>query len=742
MNTGNTGTPPFRDATQPLDVRADDLLARLTLREKVGQLNQSLMAWKLWNRDGDRIGFDQAFDEENERWGGLGALHSMLRADAWSGRTWANGADPVFSAELVAAAQERVMASSRFGIPALITEEAGHGHQALGARLLPTHIGMGASWRPELVEEAAAHTAAEVRARGVNLALAPGLDILRDPRWGRSEECFGEDPLLASMFVRALVRGFNSIPGLGLQLKHYAGQGAGTGGRNGSGAPIGRREAEELHLPAARAGVEEGVASFMAAYNDIDGVPCIADEWLLTTKLRQEWGFEGVVMADMYAIDRLLRFAPDPVDAALLALRAGCDLSNMDAAFTHIETGVLDGRIPVELVDRACRRVLRLKLRLGLLDGPPSYPAFRPAPVAAELVAAGPVLLQNRNDLLPLPAAARLAVIGPNADDVPALLGDYVPPLRPGEGTSVLAGLRSAFASVAHELGSDLVAPVEGGLERAVAAAEQADVAVLVLGSSSARAYDDDFTENGANLITHRRAHATAGEGYDVAEIDLPAAQRTLLEAVAATGVPIVTIVVSGRPLGLTRVAELSAAVLYAWYPGPEGGTALADILAGEREPVGRLPVSLPATSGTLPAAYNQRLETVLRYIDAEAAPALRFGAGLGYASFSLGEASVIGSYPELVVSAELTNTAERAGSTTVQLYGRLLNAGAIVPRRAVLLGFVTVTLAAGESTTVSVQLLPDALDGLGRPERGTLDLWLSLDGPGEPEAPLRVQFR
>ena len=513
MSDHATGLPLFRDPGQPLDARADDLLARLTLREKVGQLNQSLMSWKLWERRRGAVGFHRAFDEENDRWGGLGAIHSMLRADAWTGRDWSNGAHPEWSAELVAAAQERVVAASRFGIPALITEEAGHGHQALGARLLPALIAMAASWRPDLVEEAAAHTAAEVRARGVNLALAPGLDILRDPRWGRSEECFGEDPLLASCFVRALVRGFQSVPGVGVQLKHFAAQGAGTGGRNGSGAAIGRRELEELHLPAAAAAVAEGVVSFMAAYNDIDGVPCIADEWLLTTKLRQEWGFEGVVMADMFAVDRMFWFAPDPVDAALLALRAGCDLSNMDTAFSHIERGVLDGRIPVDLVDRACRRVLRLKLQLGLLD-PPAEPArFAPAPAETDLVAAGPVLLQNRGDLLPLPATARLAVVGPNADDVPALLGDYVPPLAPGEGTSVLAGLRARYPRVTHALGSDLIEPVDGGLEAAVAAAAAADVAVVVVGSSSARGYDDDFTENGANLVTHRRAHATAGEG-------------------------------------------------------------------------------------------------------------------------------------------------------------------------------------------------------------------------------------
>ncbi|MDR1807314.1 MAG: glycoside hydrolase family 3 C-terminal domain-containing protein [Propionibacteriaceae bacterium] len=350
---------------------------------------------------------------------------------------------------------------------------------------------------------------------------------------------------------------------------------------------------------------------------------------------------------------------------------------------------------------------------------------------------AGPVLLQN-DGVLPLAPGSRLAVVGPNGDDVAALLGDYVPPLRPGEGTSVLAGLRARYADVTFEAGCDLRAPVEGGLDRAAALAAAADVTVLVVGSSSARSYDDDFAENGAAAVGPRRAHATSGEGYDLADVKLPAAQRELAERVAATGTPVVAVVVSGRPLGIGRLAELCSAVLYAWYPGPEGGQATAALLSGEREPTGRLPVSLPRSSGTLPVAYNQRLETVARYIDAEASPLFPFGAGCGYATFALGAANVTGRYPDVGVTAELANRSDRSGTTVVQLYGRATGQ-AVVPRQGVLLGHAHVTLAAGAAAPVTVAVSPLALPGLGSPQSGELELWLSLDGPGRPAEPLRV---
>ena len=704
---------PFRDPAQPLAARVEDLLGRLTLREKVGQLNQRLLGWHAYARTPGGFVTTSTLDDEVERWGGLGALYGLQRADAWSGRDWATGIDPAAALEVAALVQKRVVAGSRLGIPALFVEEAPHGHQALGAQLFPTNLGMAATFRPDLLEAAAAHTAQELRARGAHLALVSGLDILRDPRWGRTEECFGEDPLLAARCVRALVRGYRTQPGLGVVLKHFAGQGAAMGGRNGSGAAIGPRELAEIHLPAARAGVAAGALVVMAAYNDLDGVPCTASVDLLTGILRDEWGFEGIVMADMFAVDRLQRAGLSPAEAAAVALRAGVDLSMADVSYTAIEEAVHDGLVPEALVDRACARVLGLKIRLGLLDAPRPDPSF-PAPDAMpDLVAAAPVLLQNRDDTLPLAALpARVAVIGPNADCLDCLLGDYVPPLPPGVGRSVVDGLRArASGEVSYEPGCRLTTPIEGGLARAAALAADADLVVLVLGSSSARGYGDDFDDNGAaNLGDRSRPEATTGEGFDVAEVRLPAAQRDLASAVAEAARPgarIVAVIVSGRPHGIGAVAAVADAVLYAWYLGPTGGTAIAELLLGDREPIGRLPVSLPASSAVLPVAYNERLESARRYADAEAAAEYPFGAGLGYTTWTL-EGNV------------LTNTGRRRGTQLVQLYGRMPVAG-LLPRRAILAGFTHVTLDPGESRTVTIPVDPSL--------PGPLDLWLSIEG-------------
>ncbi|SNT56118.1 beta-glucosidase [Asanoa hainanensis] len=744
---------PYQDTALPLPARADDLLRRMTLREKVGQLNQRLLGWQAWSAGSSGYELTPALDEEVARWGGLGALYGLQRADAWSGRDWENGVDFAGAPELVAMVQEKVVAASRFGIPALLVEEAPHGHQALGSQLFPTNLGAAATFRPDLIEEAAAHTALELRARGAHVALVSGLDLLRDPRWGRSEECFGEDPLLASLYTRAIVRGMR---GVAVVLKHFAGQGAGIGGRNSSGGPIGPRELAELHLPAARAGISEGALGVMAAYNDIDGVPCVANSSLLTDVLRGQWGFEGIVMADMFAVDRLLRAASSPAAAGALALRAGVDLSMCDVSYAALEEAVSLGLVPESLVDRACRRVLLLKLRLGLLDPPeplPEFPEVWPAPA---LVAGTTVLLRN-DGLLPLAATPRrVAVLGPNADDLSALLGDYVPPVRGG--ATVLGALRARIARTEYEPGCGLTSPIEGGVERAVALASDADLAVLVLGGSSVRHYDDTFADNGAAAFTGEdpaatavrevdadgsapglpRPSATTGEGFDAAEVLLPAAQRELAAAVAATGTPTVAVIVSGRPQGVGAVA--GNALLYAWYPGPTGGRAIADLLLGDREPTGRLPVSLPGSSGVLPVAYNERMETAERYVDADAAAEFPFGHGLGYTTWDLGPATVEGSWPAVTVGAPLRNTGERRGTQVVQLYARVRVPG-LLPRKAVLVGFTHLTLDAGEMADATVPALADALPGLGLPGEppAELDLWLSLTGAGEPDAPLTI---
>lgn len=719
----------FRDPAQPLPVRVEDLLGRLTLREKVGQLNQRLLGWTVWTRRGAGFDTTAALDEELARWGGLGALYGLQRADAWSGRDWTNGVDPAASAELAALVQERVVAASRFGIPALFVEEAPHGHQALGAQLFPTNLAAAAAWRPDLVEAAARHTAAELRARGAHVALVSGLDVLRDPRWGRSEECFGEDPLLAAICVRALVRGMGES--VAVVLKHFAGQGAAIGGRNSSGAPIGPRELAEVHLPAARAGVAAGALGLMAAYNDVDGVPCVAHTDLLTGVLRHQWGFEGVVMADMFAVDRLRRAAPSPAHAGAIALRAGVDLSLGDESFAALEEAVERGLVDETLVDRACRRVLGLKVRLGLLDagGPgPGGPFPAPWPAADRVghARAGLVLLRN-DGLLPLDRPPRrVAVVGPNADDLPSLLGDYVPPLADGVGATVSDAVRARVAEVVHEPGCTLTGRLDGGVERAVAAAAGADLVVLVLGSSSERGYGDDFQANGAAALGGVPPVATTGEGFDVAEVRLPPVQRELAAAVAATGTPVVTVVVSGRPHGVDVAGR---ALLYAFYPGPDGAGAIADVLLAGREPTGRLPVSLPPFSGVLPVAYNERMETTVRYVDADAAAAFPFGAGLGYTTWALGPPVADG--PGL--TALVSNTGPRAGTTVVQLYGRIRQPG-VLPRRAVHLGHTRVTLAAGASASVRV-----AVDADARPTGETAELWLSLTGAGEPDRAVTV---
>jgi beta-glucosidase len=624
----------------------------------------------------------------------------------------------------------------------LFVEEAPHGHQAPGAQLFGTNLGAAAAWRPELVEEAAAHTATELRARGVHVALVSGLDILRDPRWGRAEECFGEDPLLAALCVRALVRGMN---GVAVVLKHFAGQGAAIGGRNGSGTPIGRRELAELHLPAARAGIAEGALGVMAAYNDIDGVPCCANAGLLTATLREEWGFGGIVMADMYAVDQLTRTTGSHAEAGALALRAGVDLSMCDRSYTELTEAVHTGLVAESFVDRACRRVLALKIGLGLLDPPRPAPAF-PAPISRPS-GASTVLLRNR--LLPLDEVpARIAVIGPNADDLPSLLGDYVPPLPEGTGTTVLAGIRAFAGNVRHEPGSGLTESLPDGCARAAALAAESDLVVLVLGSSSVRAYGDDFDANGAGRLDGARPAATTGEGFDVAEVELPAAQRELAGVVTRVGTPVVAVVVSGRPHGMVDLADTCDAVLYAWYPGPAGGREIAEVVLGGVEPQGRLPVSLPRSSGTLPVAYNERVESTLRYVDTAAGAGFPFGAGLGWTTWELGtpSMSITSTAPRHLAGATVTTTVRNAGSRrggqVVQLYGRLRVPG-ILPRRAVLTGFTRVAAGPGEERVVDLRIEPDALPALGLADdtEGVLDLWPSVAGPGEPAHPLTIHI-
>ncbi len=696
------------------DARVEALLATMTLREKVGQLNQRLFGWECVVRRGSGFALTDLFRAEVERWGGLGAVYGLFRADAWSGRSWADGIRVEERAEVAALVQDAVRQAAPHGIPALVVEEAPHGHQALGGTLLPVHLNAGAAWDPPLLAECARAVAAELRAGGAHLALVSGLDILRDPRWGRSEECFGEDPLLAAELTEALVSGMQGTDrsalaagGVGVVLKHFAAQGEGIGGRNGQSAVLGPRDLHEIHLPAARAGIAAGAVGVMAAYNDIDGVPCCASRPLLTGLLRDAWGFDGLVMADGKAVDRLAAMTGSLEGAARAAVLAGVDLSLWDEAYTLLEP--LAERSPqvAEAVDRSARAVLRVKAMLGLLVTAPQEPAAitlvsppQPPPAPARelsrrLARRSLVLLDNRERTLPLDAGAlgRITVVGPHADDHTALLGDYVPPLPPHEHRSILRALRDRLgdrAEITH-------APA------AVVPTPAPDLVVAVLGGTSHRHYDDHFADNGAA----RRTRATCGEGVDLADLRLPGDQEALLRNVRrTTQAPVVAVVVAGRPHVLTEVLEIADATLWAGYPGPYGADAVVDVLLGLAEPEGRLPMTLPADPGAVPVRYNDRQPAENGYTDAPR-PVLRpFGYGQGYRA-----SRVTGLHAEpdgtaTVVRVEVANPSARPLPDVVQLFAHRVG-GTAWPRVKELAGFRRVVLAPDAVTTV-VFRLPD----------------------------------
>ncbi len=708
----------------------------LSLRARIGQVNQRLKGWEAvrWIDGSPRV--TDVLRREVDRWGGIGAVYGVLRADPWSEVDWSNGIPPERSAEAYAAVQDCVI-SRGDGLPTLFVEEAPHGLMALGATTLPVNLALGAGMDDELTEELAAVVASEARGRGTHVVLVSGLDMLRDPRWGRAEESFSEDPALAALLVASTVRGMQgSAPGapiddqhVAVVAKHVAAQGAGIGGRNGSGAPIGPRELGEIHLRPVHAAAAAGVAGFMAAYNDIDGVPCCGHPGLLTGTLRGQWGWDGVVMADGTAVDRLRDSVTGSAEAAALALRAGVDLSLWDESFTHVEEAIDRGMLDVAVLDRAVERVLALKRRVGVLgDVTHAEPVARDVVELSRRAArAAVVVLEDR--LLPV-SPRTVAVIGPNADDLHAQLGDYTPP--PGNATG--STVRQAWE---RRLGADRVRYVQGCTVRDAAAEPgamaavteaclQSDLAVVVLGGTSRRHYGAEFAGNGA--LAGTIPTATNGEGVDLATLELPGGQRQIARAAAASGTPVVVVIIDGRPRPLGELTGLADAVILAPFPGPAGGEAIvATLLEGHAG--GRLPATLPAVDGAVPVSHDERVETARGYLGA---PDPR-GHLFGTTAHDIG-AHVVGGdrtidVTELAdgaavaVRVRVSGRATAAESVTIPVYGRRHEDG-VRPRRRTLLSVVRVTMGAEGG---------EALLSLGLPELGS---WAT----GEPVAvPARI---
>lgn len=716
-------TFPYRNPALPIETRIADLLARLTLEEKIGQMQQA---------NGD--------SPENRRLVREGRLGSLLNITG----SWAP--DLFKIADLY---QRIAMEESRLGIPVIVGRDVIHGCRTI----LPIPLAQAASFDTALVEEGAAMAAAEARAYGIQWAFAPMVDIARDPRWGRIAEGSGEDPLLTGRMGAAVVRGFQ---GDGLSpdgqhvaacVKHYVGYGAAEGGRDYNTTWIHDVLLRNVYLPPFRACVDAGALSMMSAFNCLNGVPASANAFTIRQILKQEWGFDGVVVSDWDSIRELIShgYAADRHGAAAAGVRAGVDMEMVSTTYCEWIAALLaEGLITHEQVDDAVRRILRIKFRLGLFEHPYTDAAQGQVilsashrAIARKLAVESCVLLKNAG-VLPLRGdLSALAVIGPLADQGAEQLGTWSMDGLAADTVTVVAALRERLRGrsvVNHVPGLPEARSMDtSGIAAAVAAAASADVAVLVLGEP---AY-------------------LSGEAHSRANLDLPGAQQQLLDAVAATGKPVILIVMSGRPLVLTPVLDKVTALLWAWHPGTMGGPALVDLLFGEAAPSGHLPVSLPACLGQVPVYYGQlntgrpppeTQQSVIpegtplnpvgftsSYVDASHRPLFAFGFGLGYTTFAYANIALSTTrlHPgeTLEVSCDVTNTGHLEGVDVAQLYLRDETASLVRPMRE-LKDFQRVTLAPQATRRVRFSLsVRDlaALDAAGHEvvEPGRFQVWI-----------------
>ncbi len=716
--------PAYKDPSLPVERRVADLIGRMTLEEKVAQ---TLAIWQQKRTLVDQGGVFDPAKASSVLEHGIGQITRPSDGVDRGGRR----RTPRETVELSNAIQRWVVEKTRLGVPVMFHEEALHGLAALRGTNFPVPIGLASTWNPALVERVFTIAAREARARGAQQVLSPVLDLARDPRWGRTEETYGEDPHLVSEIGLAAIRGYQGsgptlTPGhVFATAKHFAAHGPNEGGINAAPTPVPERELREALLwPFERAITEGQVAAVMPSYNEIDGVPSSASRFLLDRILRQEWGFQGLVVSDYNAIEQLAdrhHVAGSLAASAALALTAGVDLELPDRkAYLTIVEEVRAGRLDERLLDRAVARVLRLKFLAGLFEHPyaDADEAERvtntPDAQALALDAARQSLVLLKNDgALPFDRTRvrTLAVIGPNAADLH--LGGYSE--DPGRGVPILQGIKdkAGTMNIVYAEGCRITEDRADWNRNEVVLGDPAKNAERIAEAVKvARGADAIVAVIGTNESTSREAWADNHLG-DAATLSLVGQQEDLVAQLIATGKPVVVVLMNGRPLALTEIAGRVPAILEVWYPGQEGGTAVAEALFGDVNPGGKLPISVPRTVGQLPVYYNRKPTSFRNYLFESRAPLFPFGHGLSYTTFRVDELKLAQSEippgGRTTASVRVTNTGSRAGDEVVQMYVHDEVASVTRPLKQ-LRGFARVSLKPGESTVVTFPIGPEAL--------------------------------
>jgi beta-glucosidase len=693
--------PPYKDPHLGVDRRVEDLLARMTVEEKIRQLD---MYWgkEVADMDGPNSDGHEAAAWDPQKTaaslgaGGAGSIHDLYP----------------LSAGITNSIQRYAIEKTRLGIPVLFIEEGLHGYSGLGSTSFPIPLQLSGAWDTVLLYDVGRAIATETRAHGIDMLLAPVLCLPRDPRWGRTEETYGEDTWLDARNAVAMVKG---LQGKGVdqpdavisEPKHFAVHGVPEAGSNTAPVNMGEREVRSSFLPVFEAAVREGGAlSMMAAYSELDGIPCVDNKWLLTDVLRKEWGFKGFVLSDLGAIRMSLEShhtAASIPDALAQSLKAGLNMQFYDwphAEFMHaMKTSLQQGLLTTEQLNRAVRDILRVKFLLGLFDHPYTdttlksrvfhTPAHRE--LALRAAAESICLLKNEGGILPLSKDIHsLAVIGPLAAST--YPGGYSNPQA--RAISILDGLRQragASLSIRYEQGYSTDSAGQDLLPTALDAVKNADLAIVALGEEP----------------------SIVGEGKDRAHLELSEQQMQLIRAVSATGKPIVVLLCNGRPLCIDWVAAHIPSIVETWFSGEQGGLAIADILLGHTNPSGKLPMTFPRSEGQIPFYYNHKPTSLHRYVDEKDTPLFPFGHGLSYTHFDYTDLKVEPAAIRIGASADIrvtvTNTGPVAGSEVAQLYIRELTSSVTTPQMA-LKGFSRVDLNPGESRTIRFQLGPDQL--------------------------------